>query len=67
MSAYGAEFDRLVERWRTIEDVHDEQHPDRGECGGVGACSMMYAANDLQRKMMEQLEAWRAPCECEGN
>lgn len=59
MTIYGTEFDRLTERWRTIEDVHDEHHPDRGECGGVGACTMMRAAADLKSKMMEQLEVWR--------
>jgi hypothetical protein len=59
MSQYGAEFDRKAERWATLENEHDRQHPDRGECGGVGACSMMYAANVLEDEMVEALAEWR--------
>lgn len=59
MSAYGAKFDSLAETWRVVENEHDKQHPDRGACGGVGACSMMAGAYDLMREMEEQLELWR--------
>ena len=59
MSDYGAEFDRLARTWQTIEDEHDKQHPDRGECGGVGACSMMFAAVALQHQMVDALHDWR--------
>jgi hypothetical protein len=59
MSQYGAEFDRKAETWRVIENEHDRQHPDRGECGGVGGCSMMRAAFDLQTGMIDALKAWR--------
>lgn len=59
MSQYGNRFDSLAERWRVIENEHDEQHPDRGDCGGVGGCSMMYAATHLEQKMIESLTDWR--------
>ena len=59
MSEYGAAFDGAAETWRVIENEHDKQHPDRGECGGVGACTMMRAAVDLEHRMIDQLEIWR--------
>lgn len=59
MSVYGTEFDRLADTWATIENVHDKHHPDRSECGGVGGCSMMAAAVDLEHEMIDQLNAWR--------
>lgn len=59
-SQYGAEFDRKAERWAALEDEHDRQHPDRGECGGIGACSMMYAAVTLEHEMIDALNDWRA-------
>jgi hypothetical protein len=59
MSEYGAKFDNLAERWKIVEAEHDRQHPDRGECGGVGVCSMMAAAYDLRTEMVEELEKWR--------
>jgi hypothetical protein len=59
MSQYGAQFDRLAERWAVIEGWHDRQHPDRNECGGVGGCSMMAAKVELQHEMIEALEEWR--------
>lgn len=59
MNEYGHEFDRLADRWSVIENEHDQQHPNRSECGGVGACSMMYAANRLESKMMDALKKWR--------
>lgn len=59
MIQYGAEFDRLAERWRVIENEHDRHHPDRSECGGVGGCSMMHAAVSLEHEMIEALEEWR--------
>jgi hypothetical protein len=59
MSAYGAEFDRLTQRWAVIENEHDRQHPNRSDCGGVGGCSMMFAANQLESEMIEALEEWR--------
>jgi hypothetical protein len=59
MSEYGAEFDRLAERWRVIENEHDRDHPDRDTCGGVGGCSMMYAATRLEQEMVSALDEWR--------
>lgn len=59
-SQYGAEFDRKAERWAALENEHDRQHPDRAECGGVGGCSMMYAAVTLEQEMIEALNDWRA-------
>ena len=59
MSQYGAEFDLKAETWRVIENEHDRYHPDRSQCGGVGACTMMRAAHDLETEMMAALESWR--------
>ena len=59
MSAYGAEFDRVAERWRVIENEHDRHHPDRDECGGVGGCSMMFVAVGLEQEMIDALGVWR--------
>jgi hypothetical protein len=59
MSVYGAEFDRLADRWRVIENAHDRQHPDRDQCGGVGGCSMMFAAVGIEHEMIECLREWR--------
>lgn len=59
MSEYGAQFDRTAQRWAAIENEHDRQHPDRGACGGVGACSMMFAANQLEGELVVELEHWR--------
>lgn len=59
MSQFGAQFDRTVERWAVLEGEHDRQHPDRDDCGGVGACSMMYAALTLEQEMIELLRVWR--------
>lgn len=59
MSDYGAEFDRLARAWATVETEHDRQHPDRSECGGVGGCSMMFAAVTLEREMVDALNDWR--------
>jgi hypothetical protein len=59
MSEYGAEFDRLVNRWKVIENEHDRDHPDRGQCGGVGGCSMMHAAVRLEQEMIDSLIEWR--------
>lgn len=58
-SQYGTEFDDLAERWRVIENEHDRQHPDRSRCGGVGACSMTYAAVGLEHEMVDALRQWR--------
>jgi hypothetical protein len=58
-SPYGAKFDRLAETWQVIENRHDTLHPDRSECGGVGQCSMMAVAVDLQHEMIEELINWR--------
>lgn len=59
VSAYGALFDRLAERWRVIENEHDRDHPDRSECGGVGGCSIMFASVRLEQEMIDALEEWR--------
>jgi hypothetical protein len=56
---YGSQFDRLAERWSVLENEHDKQHPDRSECGGIGACSMMYAAHMIETEMMDALVVWR--------
>ena len=58
-SRYGVAFDRLADRWAVLEGERDKQHPDRGECGGVGGCSMMAAGHDLETAMIEALEEWR--------
>lgn len=58
-SRYGEAFDALVDRWAGMEAEHDNQHPDRGMCGGVGGCSLMFAASALEQRMIEQLEDWR--------
>jgi len=60
-SRYGAAFDTLADRWAWNEAEHDLVHPDRGECGGVGACEMMAHAFDLREAMRDRLEAWRRP------
>jgi hypothetical protein len=59
VSVYGAPFDSLVDRWAVLENEHDKQHPDRGQCGGVGGCSMMFAAVGLEQEMIDVLDAWR--------
>lgn len=59
MSEYGTEFDRLTRRWAVIENEHDRHHPDRDQCGGVGGCSMMFAAVGLEHEMVDALEEWR--------
>ena len=59
MSTYGNTFDRLAEEWSVIENAHDREHPDRNECGGVGGCTMMRVATDLEHKMVDALEQWR--------
>lgn len=58
-SRYGAQFDRLADRWKALEYEHDQIHPDRDECGGIGGCTMMAAAHDLRTQMREQLDNWR--------
>lgn len=59
MSEYGNAFDRIAQKWAAIENEHDRQHPDRGMCGGVGACSMMFAANQIEGEMVDALTDWR--------
>lgn len=58
-SRYGAQFDQLADRWKSLEYEHDQVHPDRGDCGGVGGCSMMAAGHDLETQMIEQMDDWR--------
>lgn len=60
-SRYGATFDALADRWAAFELEHDQVHPDRGDCGGVGACEMMARAFDLREAMRDALEQWRKP------
>ncbi len=60
MSEYGADFDRTAETWRVIENQHDKIHPNRSKCGGVGGCSMMATAVDLEHEMIQNLTEWRA-------
>jgi len=59
VSAYGSAFDRAASRWATLENEHDKQHPDRSACGGVGRCSMRFAAVTLEHEMIDVLEDWR--------
>lgn len=59
MSEYGSEFDRLARVWADLEQQHDRIHPDRSDCRGVGACSMMLVAHKLTEDMGDELEAWR--------
>lgn len=59
MSQYGAQFDRKAETWNVLEAEHDRHHPNRSECGGVGGCSMMFAANCLEQELIDALEKWR--------
>jgi hypothetical protein len=59
-SRYGERFDLLADRWGTLEREHDEVHPDRNDCGGVGGCLMMRHATDLMQEMEDVLEEWRA-------
>jgi len=59
MSIYGPEFDRLAKTWRVLENEHDKHHPDRSKCGGVGRCTRMRAAVDLEQEMIDRLEEWR--------
>ena len=59
MSQYGETFDRIASEWRTIENAHDREHPDRDQCGGVGGCTMMRVAHGLEQNMMDALEDWR--------
>lgn len=56
---YGSAFDQAASRWRMLENEHDRIHPNRGDCGGVGGCTMMRAAHDIEVEMMDALEEWR--------
>jgi len=56
---YGAQFDRLAAEWRVLENAHDREHPDRNECGGVGGCTAMRLAVDLEHQMADALIDWR--------
>ena len=58
-STYGRAFDDLAEQWATLEAGHDLVHPDRSQCGGVGACPAMRLAVDLEQSMIKWLEEWR--------
>lgn len=58
-SEYGHTFDNMAHEWAVIENHHDEIHPDRNECGGVGGCSLMLAAAQLEQQMVGALDAWR--------
>jgi hypothetical protein len=58
-SAYGPEFDDAAHRWAIIENEHDRQHPNRSQCVGVGGCSMMAAAVDIEHEMIDELKQWR--------
>lgn len=59
MSEYGSAFDQFASRWASLENEHDEIHPSRDECGGVGGCSMMFGAVGLEHAMLDALRAWR--------
>ncbi|MET0417459.1 MAG: hypothetical protein ABW022_15715 [Actinoplanes sp.] len=59
MSEYGAAFDQTAMRWAVVENEHDKIHPDRSECGGVGACSLMLASHRLEESLIGHLTEWR--------
>ena len=59
-SRYGKVFDQQADEWARLEGEHDRMHPDRDQCGGVGACPMMAAAVDLERNLVDSLGHWRA-------
>lgn len=56
---YGFTFDGLAARWANLENEHDRIHPERNQCGGVGGCTIMAAAVDLEREMLLALDEWR--------
>lgn len=58
-SIYGAKFDALAVRWANLEAEHDEVHPDRSDCGGVGVCPMMRQAHGLEELMGDEMDEWR--------
>lgn len=58
-SRYGRKFDELADRWAAFEAEHDLVHPNRSDCGGVGGCSMMRHAHDLETQMNDALDEWR--------
>jgi hypothetical protein len=58
-SFYGDAFDALAGRWAVLENIHDTEHPNRDQCGGVGDCSMMMAAHKLETQMIDALVEWR--------
>jgi len=58
-SRYGKAFDQVADEWARLEDEHDRMHPDRSDCGGVGACPMMAAAVDNQHTMINILNERR--------
>lgn len=59
MNQYGSKFDSIFERWMVIEGEHDRLHPERSQCGGVGGCSMMFVASQLENEMLEELTEQR--------
>lgn len=59
-SRYGAHFDQWATEWARLENDHDKMHPDRDQCGGVGACPMMMAAHENETRLIDLLVAWRA-------
>lgn len=58
-STYGRKFDSLAHWWAIVENLHDEEHPDRDDCGGVGGCTAMRIAVRLEQQMIDTLEEWR--------
>lgn len=58
-SRYGYVFDKTVDTWAVLETEHDNIHPNRSDCGGLGACTMMRAAHDVKARMMDELEMKR--------
>lgn len=52
-SPYGWDFDEVVREWEALENGHDLVHPNRDECGGVGACVLMRRAHELEQQMIE--------------
>jgi hypothetical protein len=66
MTAFGIRFDLKVARWAALENEHDRLHPDRNACGGVGGCTMMYAAVGLEQEIIEALNEWRVGPDADG-
>lgn len=48
--------ENALRQWGQVIRAHDAVHPDRGVCGGVGACLLMRTELDAERDAVEFLE-----------